>query len=75
MYFTLQKVDTILNAMAKVLSAFSFKEDRLGAIKVLCDFWHNCCKKHNENIKEEQEALATAGKQIHISKVIQCFAV
>ncbi|DBA82790.1 TPA: hypothetical protein ACH3X1_007016 [Trebouxia sp. C0004] len=49
--------------------------DRLAAIRILCDYWHNRRKEHNETLKEEQEALATAGTQIHISKVIQCFAV
>ena len=75
MYFTLQKVDIILSARARVLTAFSIKEDRLGALKILCDFWHNRPKKHNDNLKEGQEALALAGKQNQDFKVIQCFVV
>lgn len=59
-----EKVDTLVAARTKVLAGFSLKEDRLGAVKVLCDFWHNRRKKHNcnENNKAEQEALARAGQ-------------
>ena len=48
------------------------KEDRLGAIKILCDFWHNRRKKHNEVHKEGQVALALAGKQNQTSEIIHC---
>ena len=68
-YFTLQKVDTLVSARAKVLSAFALQEDRLAAVKILSDFWHNRRKKH----KEEQEVLARAGKQIHVYEAIHCF--
>ena len=51
------------------------KEDRLGAIKILCDFWHNRRKKHSEILKEEQVALASAGKQNQISEIIHCVVV
>ncbi|KAL0027793.1 hypothetical protein WJX77_006056 [Trebouxia sp. C0004] len=53
-----EKLESVLNARAKVLMAFSLKEDRLQGVKILCDFWHNRRKKHVENLKAEQEALA-----------------
>ncbi|DBA78702.1 TPA: hypothetical protein ACH3X1_008615 [Trebouxia sp. C0004] len=55
-----EKLESVLNARAKVLTAFSLKEDRLQGVKILCEFWHNRCKKHVENLKAEQEALAAA---------------
>ena len=70
--FTLQQVDIIISARSRVLKAFSMKEDRLGAIKILCDFWHNPRKKHNEIHKEGQVALALAGKQNQTSEIIHC---
>ncbi|KAL0024036.1 hypothetical protein WJX77_010620 [Trebouxia sp. C0004] len=33
---------------------------KLQGVKVLCDFWHNRRKKHVEDLKAEQEALAAA---------------
>ena len=51
------------------------KEDRLGAITILCDFWHNRRKKHTEILKEEQVALASAGKQNQICEIIHCVVV
>ncbi len=65
--FTLQKVQIIIDARAKVLTGFAFKEDRLKAVTILFDYWHNRRKKHSENLAQEQEALALAafgGKQI-----------
>ncbi|DBA88010.1 TPA: hypothetical protein ACH3X1_004992 [Trebouxia sp. C0004] len=46
-----EKLESVLNARAKVLMAFSLKEDRLQGVKILCDFWHNRGKKHVENLK------------------------
>ncbi|DBA92354.1 TPA: hypothetical protein ACH3X1_003082 [Trebouxia sp. C0004] len=67
---------------AKVLTAFSLKEDRLQGVKILCEFWHNHRKKHVENLKAEQEALAAAvdiilacnGQYQHINDLKVCNA-
>ena len=51
MNFTLQDVDTIVEARAKVLHASQMKEDRLKAVTILSDFWRNRRKEY----KLEQE--------------------
>ncbi len=61
-----------------MLTGFSFKEDRLKAITILSDYWHNRRKKHTDNLAKEQDALALAdlgGEQFQVSKIIQCYVV
>ena len=61
-----QELQTIIDARAKALIALGVKEDRLNAVNVIKDFWHNRRKKYNQ----EQEALAQDGKQVHVSEVM-----
>ena len=57
----LQKVDAIVDVRKKVLSTYSIVEDRLTAVNILVNHWHNRCEHLNKELKD-QEALA-AGKQ------------
>ena len=63
-YLGLQKIDAIVDVRKKVLSTYSVVEDRLTAVNILVNHWHNRRKTNQKECKDQSLEGLTPGKQI-----------